>query len=70
MRTESGTDALEVTLYERVDELIRSHKGQQLLSTTGSRGSIEELAARTEGLEKAIREIALDVQKIAAARRP
>lgn len=69
MRTESGTEALEATLYERVDELIRSHKGQQLLSTTGSRSSIEELAARTEGLENAIREIALDVQKIAAAQR-
>lgn len=69
MRTESGREALEATLYERVDELIRSHKGQQLLSTTGSRSSIEELAARTEGLENAIREIALDVQKIAAAQR-
>jgi hypothetical protein len=68
MKTESGTERLEATLYERVDELIRSHKGERLLSTTGSRGSIEELAARIEGLEKAIREIALDVQKLAAPR--
>ena len=70
MGMESGSETLEATLYERVDELIRSHKGQQLLSTTGSRGSIEELAARVEGLEQAIREIARDVQKVAAAQRP
>jgi len=70
MGMESGSETLEGTLYERVDELIRSHKGQQLLSTTGSRGSIEELAARVEGLEQAIREIARDVQNVAAAQRP
>ena len=69
MGTESGSETLEATLYERVDEMLRSHKGQQLLSTTGSRGSIEELAARVEGLEQAIREIARDVQKVAAAQR-
>jgi hypothetical protein len=66
---ESGSETLEDTLSARVDELIRSHKGQQLLSTTGSRGSIEELAARIEGLEQAIREIARDVQKVTAVRR-
>ena len=70
MGMESGTETLEATLYERVDEMIRSHKGRRLLSTTGSRGSIEELAARVEGLEQAIREIARDVQKVAAAQRP
>jgi hypothetical protein len=70
MGMESSSETLEATLYARVDELIRSHKGQQLLSTTGSRGSIEELAARVEGLEQAIREIARDVQKVAPAQRP
>ena len=70
MGMKSGSETLEATLYARVDELIRSHKGRQLLSTTGSRGSIEELAARVEGLEQAIREIARDVQKVAAAQRP
>jgi hypothetical protein len=70
MGMESGSETLEATLYERVEELIRSHTGRQLLSTTGSRGSIEELAARVEGLEQAIREIARDVQKVAAAQRP
>jgi hypothetical protein len=60
-------EALDETLYARDDELIRSHKRQQLLSTTGSRLSIEELAARSEGHEKALREIALEVQKLAAS---
>jgi len=59
-------EALDETLYARVDELIRSRKRQQLLSTTGSRVSIAELAARSEGHEKALREIALEVQRLAA----
>lgn len=59
-------EVLDETLYARVDDLIRSHKRQQLLSTSGSRVSIAELAARSEGHEKALREIALEVQKLAA----
>jgi hypothetical protein len=69
MGMKSGSETLEDTLSARVDELIRSHKGRRLLSTTGSRGSIEELAARIEGLEQAIREIARDVQEVAAVQR-
>jgi hypothetical protein len=57
------------TLCARVDELIRSHKREPLLSTTGSRAFIAELAARSEGLEEAIREIALEVQKVAASQK-
>jgi hypothetical protein len=49
------------TLYERVDELIGVYKGP-LLSTTGTQAAIRELIARSEGLEKAIREIALEAQ--------
>ena len=59
---------LEETLCGRVDELIRSHRGSQpLLSTTATQVAIGELIARTEGLEKAIREIALEVEKLAAS---
>ena len=61
-------DALDETLYTRVEELLSSHKGEELRSTTGSRVLIEELAARSEGLEKAIREIALELQRLAEAR--
>jgi len=62
-------EALDETLYARVDELIRSHKQQQLLSTSGSRVSIAELAARSEGHEKALREIAVEVQKLTASQK-
>jgi predicted sugar kinase len=54
--------ALDETLADRVDELIRAHRGQRLLSTTGSQTALAELAARIEGLEKAVREIAVEVQ--------
>jgi predicted sugar kinase len=56
-------NALDETLSDRVDELIRAHTGQPLLSTTGSQTALAELAARVEGLEKAVREIALEIQK-------
>lgn len=62
-------EVLDETLYARVDDLIRSHKRQQLLSTSGSRVSIAELAARSEGHEKALREIAFEVQKLAASQK-
>ena len=58
-----GENLLDETLCERVDELLRSHKREPLLSTTGSRAFIAELAVRSEALEEAIREIALEVQE-------
>jgi predicted sugar kinase len=57
-------ETLEETLCERVDEAIESHKGL-LLSTTGPVAAIGELVTRVEGLEEAIREIALEVQRLA-----
>ena len=51
------------SLYERVDELIESHKQEPLLSTTGTRAAIGELTWRSVGLEEAIREIALEIQR-------
>jgi hypothetical protein len=57
-------ETLAETLSQRVDELIRTHKSEKLLSTTGSQAALAELAARTEGLEQAIREIALEIQKL------
>ena len=56
-------NALDETLSDRVDELIRAHRGQRLLSTTGSQTALAELAARIEGLEKAVREIAVEIQR-------
>ena len=59
-------EAVYETICERVDELISADKGPLLMST-GTRAAVEELIARSEGLEKAIREIALEVQELAAA---
>lgn len=55
------------TLTERVDKLIESQKGNRLLSVTPTSVAIGELAARSDGLEKAIREIAVEVQKLSAS---
>jgi hypothetical protein len=57
-------ETLDETLCERVDDAIRSHKSL-LLSTTGPVAAIGELVRRIEGLEEALREIALEVQKLA-----
>jgi hypothetical protein len=59
-------EAVYETICERVDESISADKGP-LLASTGTRAAVEELIARSEGLEKAIREIALEVQELAAA---
>jgi len=49
--------------YERVHEVIRAHKREPLLSTTGTRAAIAELMSRIVGLEEAIQEIALEIQR-------
>jgi hypothetical protein len=57
------------SLVARVDELIESHRTQTLLSTTGMPGAIGELARRNEGLEQAVRALALAVEHLAATDR-
>ena len=59
------------TLMERVDELVPARNtppewGDPLLSTTPTPVAIRELAVRTDALEKAVREIALEVQRLSA----
>jgi hypothetical protein len=54
------------TICERVDELISTRKGP-LLATDGTRAVVEELVARSEGLERAIREIAFELQELTTA---
>jgi hypothetical protein len=53
------------TLIERVDKLVRASK-RPLLSTTPDSIAVRELAAQVEALENAVREIALEVQKLSA----
>ena len=62
-------DTLAETLLERVDRLLDGQRGQKrLLSTTATPVAIGDLAARSEALEQAVREIAAEVQKLSAAR--
>jgi hypothetical protein len=58
-------ETLTDTLIERVDKLVEADK-EPLLSTTGTSRAIRELFARTEALKNAVREIALEVQKLSA----
>jgi hypothetical protein len=72
---ESLTDTLAAradktdTLIERVEMLVQTGKaplewGSPLLSTTPTSVAVRELAAQVEALENAVREIALEVQKV------
>jgi hypothetical protein len=61
-------ETLTGTLSQRVDELVRAHQAKPLLSTLGTAASIEELTRRYVGLERAVREIALEVEKLASPR--
>jgi len=64
-------ETLTDTLIERVDKLVPARNappewGNPLLSTTPTSRAVRALAVRTEALEKAVREIALEVQKLSA----
>lgn len=57
------------TLIERVDAAIQAGKeplewGSPQLSTTPTSLAVRELAAQLEALENAVREIALEVQRL------
>jgi hypothetical protein len=58
-------ETLTDTLIERVEKLVQANK-RPLLSTTPTTVAVGEIAARTEALENAMREIALEVQKLSA----
>jgi hypothetical protein len=66
LQQDSGSD-VEATLSQRIDGLLRSYEDSPLLSTTGTQAAIAELAARTRGLERAMREIALELQRLNAS---
>ncbi len=61
-------ETLTDTLMKRVNKLLPARParkwGNPLLSTTPSSIAIQELAKRTEELENAVREIALEVQRL------
>ncbi len=53
-------------LGARVDALIESHRTRALHSTTSTTECIGELVRRNEGLEQAVRALALVVENLAA----
>jgi hypothetical protein len=64
-------ETLTDTLIERVDKLVQASKasiewGSPLLSVTPTSIAIQQLAVQIEALENALREIALEVQKLSA----
>jgi hypothetical protein len=64
-------ETLTDTLMERVNNLVHARDappkwGNPLLSTTPTSLAVRELAARTEALENAVREIAVEVEKLSA----
>jgi hypothetical protein len=68
---ETLTDSLTDTLSERVDKLVQAGKvplgwGSPLLSVTPTWIAIRQLAVQFEALEHAVREVALEVQKLSA----
>jgi hypothetical protein len=63
-----GTLATHETLSERIDDLIREYRVvEPLLATTTTPEAIRELIARTVGLEKAVREIAHEIEELKRA---
>ena len=58
-------ETLTDTLISRVDKLVQASK-RPLLSTTPTTAAVRELVARTDALENAVREVALEVQKLSA----
>jgi hypothetical protein len=66
---ETMTDSLTDTLTERVDKLVQAGKtplewGSPLLSVTPTGIAVQQLAEQVEALERAVREIALEVQNL------
>jgi hypothetical protein len=64
-------DTLTDTLIERMNKLVHPGNaplewGNPLLSTTPTSLAVHELAVRTEALEKGLRELALEVQRLSA----
>ena len=57
---------LEDTLTQRVEDLIGSYHHEKILTTTGTRTMACELVARNHALEQVVRELALELERLAA----
>jgi hypothetical protein len=63
-----SAESLSNSLADRLERLLHPSKplewGHPLVSTTPTSVAIDELTRRTEALENALREVALEVQKL------
>ena len=63
-------DALDDALRPRFDELAGPNNNRQpILSTTGTQVAIAELIARNDRLERAVGELSLEIEALAASQR-
>ena len=63
-------DTLDEALRARIDELAGTDEGRQpILSTTGTQVAIAELIARNDRLERAVGELSLEIEALAASQR-
>jgi hypothetical protein len=63
-------DTLDKALRERIEDVTGSGQGRHvLLATTGTQAAIAELIARSERLERALGELTLEVEALAASQR-
>jgi hypothetical protein len=63
-------DTLDDVLRARIDELAGRDEGRQpILATTGTQVAIAELIARSDRLERAVGELSLEIEALAASQR-
>jgi hypothetical protein len=63
-------DTLDEALRARIDQLAGTDEGRQpILSTTGTQVAIAELIARNDRLERAVGELSLEIEALAASQR-
>jgi hypothetical protein len=63
-------ETLDEALRARIDELTGPATGRNpLLSTTGTQAAIAELIARNDRLERAVAELSLEIEALAASQR-
>ena len=63
-------ERLDEALRARIDELTGLGRGRQpLLATSGTQAAIAELIARNDRLERAVGELSLEIEALAASQR-
>ena len=59
-------ESLSDSLPGRVEQMIQAYRGCELRPETGTRAAVEELVARNEALEEIVRQLASELERVAA----